>query len=362
MHVTQSQQKFDVTPFAGTAEELSNFVVRSWKDCYGGKMFVPHWSADYFRWQIQNDKRDCRRRMMAAYDDGKLVGVIGHVPLQFELNGERLRAAQASWLSVSPEYRGQGVARCLNERMRRLLREQELRFNLGYGYFGSSASHGVRFWRKQKRDTTFAGSLGFWTRVIDPQRLGGWELNRLTGSTGQVLGPFLGVPKPRKIRNLKIRQATASDLPQILHLSREATNHCDLRVVWGESQLKQQIGLNGFAESLVAEVNGEVRGCVAFHVLPIQGGTLEPVGIIDLVFVSELSRKQRTELLNRVLLRFQERGAVVALKLRSGDYPWDAFFNWGWAPMPASSHTLLTWADKPPRHFNKPRRLHVLWR
>ena len=108
-------------------------------------------------------------------------------------------------------------------------------------------------------------------------------------------------------------------------------------------------------------MNGQVQGCIGYHLLPMLGRSLENMGILDLMFVSELPSGIRTELLNSVLLRLQQDNAVVALKLRGGDYPASTFLRWGWVWKPADSHALVTWANGV-QPIPRLRKLHLLWR
>lgn len=122
----------EIRSFEGSPEELANFVVRQWTASYGGRMAVPDWSGDYFRWQLRMDEPEQRRHVIAAYDGAQLAGVVPHFPMQFALDGEKFSASQASWLSVAPEFRGQGVAGKLIQGSRAIHRELGLRFQLGF--------------------------------------------------------------------------------------------------------------------------------------------------------------------------------------------------------------------------------------
>ena len=229
---------FDVRSFEGSPEELSDFVVSTWKSSYEGRMPVPLWSADYFRWQLRLDEPDSERRLVAAYKDNQLAGVVLYVPMAFEMGGERIEAAQASWLSVASEFQGQGVARTLHDGSQEILRSDQLAFQLGYGFFGAKSSKGVKFWKKMERkSTTFSRSVGFWARVIDPRRAGAWNLNRWEGWASGMFAPFLGLPRPRTLPNVQFRPAEAGDISQLVKLADLATKQCDLRLVWDENRL-----------------------------------------------------------------------------------------------------------------------------
>ncbi|MCA9080586.1 MAG: GNAT family N-acetyltransferase [Planctomycetaceae bacterium] len=334
----------------------------TWLSTYAGKVSVPHWSADYFRWQLGLDRPESRDLLTCVYDRDRLVGCVLCFPMTFAWAGEQIEAAQASWLSVHPDYRGHGVGKMVNEASGKALRERGLAFKLGYGYFGSKDSLGPKFWKKTLGESSeFVGKIGFWARVLDPARAAAWNLNRMESRLTAFSAPVLTSPRLRHPRGVCIRPVVAADLPRCLELAERSTSHADLRLLWDEESLGRQLGLQGYAEGLVAEEEGEVQGCIGFHAVPIQGNTVQPVGILDLVFVSELSARARNELVNSALLRLKEVGAVVALKLRGGDYPWNTFLNWGWVWKPVDSHVIVTWADNVQRR-SAVRSSHLLWR
>lgn len=353
---------FESKPFRGTPEELSEFVIDTWKSTYAGRMSVPHWSGDYFRWQLRLDEPNAEQRMVCAYEGEQLAGAMLHFPMRFQFHGEIVEAAQASWLSVPVAFRGKGVANFLSESTRQLLRGQGRQFKLGFGYFGSNQSLGLKFWKKaQGKSVSFGRRVGFWARVLDPAKAAAWNVNTWEGRLTKLSGPLLKLPKLHESPGVLIRPIQLADVPRIVELSELATQHCDLRLIWDKEHLSRQLGLKGFSHALVAEERGEVRGCIGYHVLPICGKTLENIGVIDLVFMSELSAVARRELLNAALHQLRELKSVVALKLRTGDYPKGTFLRWGWFCKPPDSQILLTWANEP-RQLPPLKHLHILWR
>jgi GNAT superfamily N-acetyltransferase len=352
----------EVRSFDGSPEELSNFVVSQWTASYGGCMAVPGWSADYFRWQLRMDEPEYRRHIIAAYDGTQLAGVVPHFPVEFSLDGERFAASQASWLSVAPEFRGQGVAAKMIQGSRSLHRDLGLRFQLGFAYFGHQASQAPRFWlRSQTATTETIRKVGFWVWVLDPSHAVDWNPSSFQRWITRLTAPLCGVPKIRPRSNLVIRPAEKRDLPRCLMLADQSTRHCRLRLIWDAESMSRQLGFHGFSHALVAEEDGELRGCVTFYLLPMMGRTQAAFGIMDLVLVSELSASARVELLNSALLLMKQHGAIAALKLRVGDYPRSLFMRLGWIPRPSDSHVLVTWADEP-QSLPQLRRIHVLWR
>lgn len=352
----------EVRSYEGSPEELAEFIVTQWTASYGGRMAVPHWSADYFRWQLRMDEQEHRQYLIAAYDGVQLAGVVPFFPAQFSLDGERFAASQASWLSVAPEFRGQGVAAKMINGSRALHRELGLKFQLGFAYYGHQSSQAPKFWlRSQTSTTATIRKAGFWVRVLDPPKTVNWNSSLFQRWVTRLTAPFCDIPRIQPRPNLVIRPAEPRDLPRCLTLADQATKHCRLKLVWDTESLSRQLGLHGFSHALIAEEDGELRGCIAFYLLPMMGRTAATFGLIDLVLVPELSSSARIALLNSALLQMKQHGAVAALKLRVGDYPRSLFMNMGWLPRLSDSHVLVTWAGEP-QSMPSLGPIHVLWR
>ncbi|MCA9050072.1 MAG: GNAT family N-acetyltransferase [Planctomycetaceae bacterium] len=352
----------EVRTFDGTAEELSDFVVGQWTASYRGRMAVPRWSADYFRWQVSPEEPGTSDCIIGAYDGTRLVGLSMLVPFRFQLQDEQLSGSQASWLSVDPEFRGRGIAGKLVAASRERHIHAGRAFQFGYAYFGSRFSLGPKFWlRRQMSTTRVLRRVGFWARVLDPSAAANWNLDRFQRTATRILSPVMPSPRMRHPAGIIIRSAEEKDVSACLRLAEEATRHCPFRILWDAGTLRRQLGFNGFSSGLVAEAEGAVRGFVTFHLLPLIGRTEEPFGIVDQICVDQLSTVGQTELLNAALITMQEAGAVTALKLRSGDYPRGLLLRHGWLFRPSDSHAIITWTQDPPD--TKPvRNMHVLWR
>jgi len=352
----------EVRSFDGSPEELSDFVVSQWTNSYGGRMAVPGWTAEYFRWQLRMDEPEHRRHIIAAYDGTQLAGVVPHFPVQFSLDGEGFAASQASWLSVAPEFRGQGVAGKMIQVSRALHRDLGLRFQLGFAYFGHQASQAPRFWLRSQTSTTVTiRKAGFWVWVLDPATAVEWNPGFFQRWVTRLTAPFGGAPRIQPRSRLVIRPADKRDLPRCLTLAEQSTGHCRLRLVWDSESMSRQLGFHGFSHALVAEEDGEVRGCVTFYLIPMKGRTTAMFGFIDLLLVSQLSARARIELLNSALLIMKQHGAIATLKLRVGDYPRSLFKGLGWLPRLSDSHVLVTWSGEP-QSLPRLGRIHVLWR
>lgn len=354
----------EVRSFDGTPEELSDFVVSSWKSSYAGTVAVPNWSAEYFVWQLQINRAENCPRIVAAYDGTKLAGVLMYVPNNFEVNGRSLRGAHASWLSVPPEFRRQGIGRMLKSAAMERSRENGIDFHVGYVFHGSRASIGPRFWLNSKsqaaqRNQTMGPNLGFWARALDANRLAAWSVNFSERILAQLSQPFVRKPVVATSGELVVRPFAKADAEQCVALINESTQNCDFRLLWNCESLTRH--LTGFGKCLVGEQDGVIRGFVSYHSLVFSGRNDERVGIIDLVSMSRMARKPAGILIDSVLCDLHQVGAVVALKLRSGDYPNSLFCRWGWFPSAAHSHVLISWTGDQLIRSDL-RRCHLLWR
>ncbi len=358
-----AQAKMEVRSFEGSPEQLSQFVVSAWKSSYAGAVAVPNWSPEYFRWQLQMDRPQHRQNLLAAYEGGRLAGVLLYFPRLFELQGQQIMGAHATWLSVHADFRRRGVGDILQAAAMKRSQEQGIQFHAGYVYYGSRKSIGPEFWLKSKRRSsagqTVGPSLGFHARTLNAGRVAEWSVNPTEQILASACGPFIPDPKIRAAPGASVRPFRDTDTDRCVELASRSTQKCDLRLLWDHATLKHH--LTGLGRCLVYERNGQVDGFIAWHSLFFSGRTDERVGIIDLVCVSELSRRAASSLLNAALVELKQQGAIVALKLRSGDYPRFLFSRWGWYPAAAQSHVLLSWSGK---RIPVPaiRRSHLLWR
>lgn len=353
----------EIRSYDGSAEELRDFVVGVWRDSYGGRMAFPLWTADYFRWQlgVESPATAASPQLIAAYDAGRLVGTILGFDARFRTPlGERT-GSQGSWLSVAREYRRQGVATQLRQELRRRHAERGLAFQIGYGYFGSPHSLGPSFWQSQRElGTTFFERVGFWARVLDATRAARFNVSRAEGLLTTTFGRLV-LPPTESPGDLTIREYLTADLPACERLAADATADCDLALVWNQETLGRQLSGHGVGRTLVAEQGGQVVGFVNWHCLPFLGRTEEIVAVVDLIVMPRMSRIRQHRLLSAALKRMQSEGAVLALKLRIGDYERTPLLTTGWVPRWPDSYVLATWGAEP-ESLPEMTRMHLLWR
>lgn len=348
----------DVRPFDGSAEELSAFVCQVWQESYVGRMAFPLWSPAYLDWQLDlaGPGRDFA---LAAYDDGRLAAVLLGCRHDFHTPEGVLSGLLSSWLSVDAPYRGRGLVAALKEEQVRRVRAAGGRIIMAYRYLGSRHSLS----KPPTPDDFESGewsirNVGFWVCLLDPRRAAGWYVDRAQRFLTHLVAPF--VRSPRETNSAAtIRRYEDRDLSPCVELLARAAPNRGFAIHWSAEHLAAHCG--GFGECLVAEHEGRLRGLVTFHVLPFQGRTVEPVGVIDLIAVDELPPTAQRSLLRAALSRMQERGAVLALKLRLGDVPAGAMVRSGFVPWVRDSlETIRRLDDGPslPLHRSQ----SVLWR
>ncbi len=351
----------EVRTFEGAGSDLHAFVVDVWRQSYAAQMSFPLWTAEYFDWQFGLNDDVPRDHLIAAYDGSRLVGTLLGFSCRFRLHGETFGGSQGSWLSVAPEYRRSGVASQLREELRRRHREQNLRFQVGFGYFGSRHSLGPAFWSSQrKKGTTFLKKVGFWARVLRVWPAAQWSVSPFDRALIGGLG-WLQLPPMYNLSKLTIRPFDPRDLSDCSRVIRDSHEALDFALIWDDSHLERQLEGRGVGKTLVAEVDGTVQGLVNYHCLPFLGRTEETVAVIDIIAASPLSWINQHRLICAALLQMKEEGAILALKLRICDYDTRPFWTTGFIPRLADSHVMLTWGDEP-QPVPAIQRMHLLWR
>lgn len=355
--VVAGPDTFSIREFHGTTRTLQAFVERTWSSAYEGKMSFPVWTEEYFDWQLNPPCGQPDRRL-AAYQGEKLAAVLLGAAGQFATDRESLSGAHWSWLSVDSEFRGCGLARRLDEARMHLERDHASDLVVSYRFTGSRHSLAERPSKKFPLKQ-FNRKLGFWARPLDGRRLARWNLKRVEGEMSRWITPLL--PKTTSRAVAGIRRFESSDLAQCCQAANQQFSKCALRVHWDEAALSRQLAGSPVSQTVVAEVEGRVRGFVNFHILPFQGATREPVGIIDLICVDQLPSRLRGRLLNSALGMMQDQGAILVLKIRSGDVSSALMLNSGFLPRLPDSSLVFQWT-RTPRDISKNKPVHLLWR
>ena len=339
---------FEVRPFEGSAVDLSDFITGVWRGAYAGKMAFPLWTPEYFEWQFDFSSGVSREQILAAYDGGRVVGALLGLPFLFRTPTGIEIGLFSSWLSVDAGYRGRGIVGALKSEQARSFHDRGGTLIFAYRYVGSRHSLS-----KRPTDPELASGewsirrVGFWVRILDPRRAAKWSPDRLTRIATTLGAPFTLTPRTRASDSF-IRPYEPRDLAACVEVVRRHNASKTFAIDWDEHQLAKHCEGGGVGRCLVAERNGEVRGFVTFHILPFQGLTVAPVGVFDIVNVGRISGREQRRLLTVVLATMREQGAIVALKLRTGDAPLASMLATGFVPWSRDSWEAVRRLDEGP--------------
>lgn len=344
-----------VEAYRGSNAELQAFVESTWTTAYKGLISYPVWSTEYFDWQF-SQKNETDRRLCARHN-GKLVAVLMGAGKRFRTPDRTFFGAQYSWLSVDKDYRGMRLAQRLDEARIALEKSVNSELIVSYRFTGSRHSLAERPTRHKRK---FHKRVGLWGRQLQGSRLQKWNMNKVEGLLGLAGMPLL----PRTdwpATSPNIRPFDPVDLGGCLNLVERSSDKFELTIDWDESSLQHQLAGSPVAQTVVWEHVGEVQGFVNFHVLPFQARTLEPVGIIDMIEVGEMSVRDQSALLRSCLGLMRNQGAVVALKLRCGDVSNSLMLRTGFTPRLKDSHLVLQSPEESVQVSSRSS-LRLLWR
>lgn len=350
----------EVCTYRGDARELSEFVLRVWRETYADRMPLPLWNPEFFDWQLLWRTPEDRPYCLAVYDGERLVGTLLGEEMRFRWFEQDQLGSMGSWLTVDPEYRRKGVAKLLREELVRRHRQRGAGFQIGYGYHGSRLSLGPKFWKTFPKETIIPRSLGFWVRVLNPKRVAAWELSRLEGWGARMLDWWQ--PRPARWRpDPRVRAYAERDFVSCLELAHGVLDSVEAGIIWEPERLKHQLDYRGFPNTMVYESDGEVGGFVNYHVLDYLGRGTIRVALIDLLAVGEMSPGEIRTLLRTTLHELSNSGVDLAMILRTPCHPARPLLATGFIPRLADQAILLT---RMTEEFDpgQARRFHLYWR
>jgi len=205
----------------------------------------------------------------------------------------------------------------------------------------------------------FARRVGFWVRALDMRRLRAWNVDSTEAFLSGLLAPFV-----REIKSgtgcRPAEHFDTNELTDCLQLLRQQTQNHALAIDWDTQSLRHQL-CGGAGQTVVAELAGKVKGFINFHILPFQGRTREPIAIIDIMSLNQLPSRLQRSLLRTTLATMRQQGAILAMKLRSGDEPTSSLLLSGFIPRLPDSSLVLQWTEAV-HHLDKRKSVHLLWR
>ena len=329
----------EVRTYEGDAQTVSNFTRQTWLERYKLDIPVIDWSPAYFEKQLLWDRPGKRDFLVAAYDGARLIGTLFAEEIPFQHRGEPVSATMGSWLTVDPDYRGQGIARMLAEEQRRRHRAANAKFMLGFGVLGTD---GPKFWGTQP-DTRVLGTVGFWARLFDHRAVAEWSMSTRDRVLSRVLGPLRsGVPRPTSTDG--IREWTTGDLAASRALLARFEK-VPLGYRWTDHRMTHHLAPDGASSTLVFERDGAVVGLLNYYVIAMTARTTMPIAVIDFIAIDDLTAAEQRRFLDTALAMMAERGATLAMALRLKCWPSTPLWRAGFVPLPPETSYLCTVTD-----------------
>ncbi|MCA8988291.1 MAG: GNAT family N-acetyltransferase [Planctomycetaceae bacterium] len=352
----------EIRTFDGSAEQLSSFVVETWLKSYAGKMPVPDWHARYFDWQMTGSQYADRDYLVTAWDNGNLVGCILGIPFPIWYFGEERQGSQGSWLTVSAEARRSGVARMMVDELDRRQREKNCLGRIGYAYQGSKLSLGPRFWLAARKKSNHIRPVRLWARLLNSDAVRNW--------TNHAMERFLLKVLPNSVCSIgrvnpahQMREYRDADLETCRELINHQAKQTDLGVLWTPERLRSQLQYEDFVNTILFEREGQVKGFINYHKLPLTlCGTIS-AAIIDLYHCELLNHRENVSFLNSYFLQMREEGVKIILLREFAAQPTRALLQTRFVPQANESTLLFSRSDsQTPSSEQKVRRFQVLWR
>ncbi|EEW25835.1 GNAT family N-acetyltransferase [Rhodobacter ferrooxidans] len=326
-----------MTRFAGSAAEAAVFVNRCWAARFSRSESCPQWDAAFFDWQVFSRPDSLR---IAAYAGGDLAGLVFSLPTEVVLNGDPLRLAQASWLSVAPEMARRGVAKALAAEMARQEAAAGCAFMFGYAVPGKG-SHGPRFWQGKVAAARRPG-LRPWVRALDAG-----VLRRSVGAVSERLAAALAAAL-RLDRcgavAAAVRPCRVGDLAACGALLRAADAEAAFRYDWSDDHLARQLQGGGFPTTLVFD-DGGLQGFASFHRVGFRGRQEFSAGLIDHLVTRPGAKGVGSALLGAALAAMQQQGLALAVCTDAAGVSPALLLRHGFAPMPERYDLLFIGAE-----------------
>ncbi|MBX3443107.1 MAG: GNAT family N-acetyltransferase [Planctomyces sp.] len=361
MSRSRGGRMLEIRPFTGTPEDLGDFVTGVWKQTYHGRMTMPDWTAEYFDWQLPSAPEARRDAVVAAYEGDRLAGVIIACPYEFQTSEGLVPGALSSWLSIAEEHRGQGLVGRLKDEQAARIRSAGGRMITAYRYVGSRRSLSRPLRERELASGEWAcRKTGFWVRVLDSGRASRWHLDPLARTVTAVGAPFTSRPRERTCPSHELRPFADGDAASAAEVLAAADASRSLAIRWTAETLDRHC--RGFGRCVAAVRDGRVEGLLAWHELTFFGRTADTVAVIDLVETQQLPAAARRALIDSALARMRSAGAVLALKIRTGDCDPFAMVAAGFIPWFRDSHLVVRWLDGPAPPGLLRGTQQVLWR
>jgi len=328
----------EVREFDGDVETLTNFVVSGWRAMYATSGYVPIWTADYFRWQMPSLAAGRTDEVIAAYDDGRLVGVYPAEVVPARLRGEPMTVTMSSWLTVEPTLLRKGIGRALLNEVRRFNQKIGGVYNIGFINQGAIAGKGRAFWTASPAPITMFKRPRMWVHLLDWRTLAQAMWSRSDRISVALTGAAMG-SRVSAVSKL-VRPYRAADLDSCHALFQEYMSRFEFQYCWDRERLGHHLGFGSPSRTLVLDSPGGVEGFVNFHILEASGRRPFRIGMIDGLAPERLDVSKAVALLNGVLAEMRDAGVALATVLGPPIYRRSVLLKCGFLP-PPSTYKLI---------------------
>jgi GNAT superfamily N-acetyltransferase len=328
----------ELREFDGDAETLTNFVVGGWRKMYASSGFVPVWTADYFRWQLPSLAAGRTDEIIAAYDDGQLVGVYPAEIVPARLRGEATIVTMSSWLTVDPTLLRKGIGRAMLNGVRNYNQKVGGVYNIGFINQGAIAGKGREFWAASPAPVTMFKQPRMWVRVLDRRVLARSMWSHADRVSVTLTGAITGSRIPAV--NRLVRPYQPADLDSCHALFQEHMRGFEFEYCWDRQRLAHHLGFGEPSRTLVLDSPDGVEGYVNFHILDAIGRSGFRIGIVDGLAPERLAWNKAADLLNGVLAAMRDAGVALVTLLGPPVHPRSALLKCGFLP-PPSSYKLI---------------------
>ncbi|ADO74653.1 GNAT family N-acetyltransferase [Stigmatella aurantiaca] len=334
----------EIRTFDGDAEEASRFVNGVWQATYGQELSLATWDARFLDWLLFRQGQADRGYLVAAYAGGTLVGTLFAEPARIRLGHREVDGSYASWNSVAPGHRGQGIGHKLAEELFRRHRERGAHLTLSCVASGTALAQ--RFWGRSS-NARLLNDLGLWMHVFDPKALARWSLHASERALFTLARPLLRQGFHHASTE-GIRPYRPADLPACMALVQRMMAPVNLGYAYTPGRLAHQLQYRNVPRTFVLERGGEVRGLVNYYTLRMKARGELTAAVVDLLaFDEHLPTAERQRLLQVAMQDMVHQGASCAALLRGPCIPAHLMWRSGWLPWPGGAKVtcLLPTAD-----------------
>jgi hypothetical protein len=325
---SRARMALEIGSYSGDAAELGQFIVTCWRGVLSGKAWFPLWDQDFIAWKVMDPRILNRDLVIEARQDGRLIGCLVAVPMQFRMGDQDIPGSIASFLSVDPSYRRPGLGFRMADEARRRHKVLGLQLSLGV-HDARPGAVAAKFWAgigaRNPAEFQMLRRITIWTHVFD-----GRAVARASLSKWQALESRLGgyLPLGWNGRAGAGKPADPGELDTDLATLRAGLRPEGLSVVHSRETLDHAM----HHPYCMSFRHPAADAIVAGYMIDWCGRADLRVGFIDLVAGTAPS-KDMAALLIHAAHAMRARGAQMAVMMDQGAGPRSAFWRAGFVPV-----------------------------